>query len=76
LTHKLLNHSYVVHAGLESFDVATAEYSKIRVTAFARSGSNTNVDVIIRMTNGPEGGYLGELDRFHIKSDGRTSTKL
>lgn len=59
-----------------NIDVVTAEYSKIRVTAFARSGSNTSVDVVVRMTDGPEGGYLGELDRFHIKSDDTTSTKL
>ena len=52
LTHKLfLNQNHVVDEGLESFDVATAEYSKIRVTGFARSGSNTNVDVVIRMTD-------------------------
>ncbi len=77
MTDKLLEELYIVSTGLtKTFDANTANYSKIRVTAFALLGSSADVKIVIKMTSSAQSGDLGEIDSFHVKPDGKTFTKV
>ena len=62
--------------GSETIDVDTAKYSRIRVIAYAQSGTQARVKVVVRMTTVKDGGTLGELEPFYVEFDGRTSTPV
>ena len=73
----LLAQSYDVSGeGSETIDVDTAKYSRIRVIAYAQSGTQTKVKVVVRVTNSKDSETLGELEPFYVESDGRTSTPV
>jgi hypothetical protein len=62
--------------GSETIDVDTTKYSRIRVIAYAQSGTQAKVKVVVRVTTVTDGGTLGELEPFYVESDGRTSTPV
>jgi hypothetical protein len=62
--------------GFETIDVDTAKYSRIRVIAYAQSGTQARVKVVVRVTSSKDSGMLGELEPFYVESDGRTSTPV
>jgi hypothetical protein len=62
--------------GFETIDVGTAKYSRIRVIAYAQSGTQARVKVVVRVTSSKDGRMLGELEPFYVESDGRTSTPV
>jgi len=66
----------VSDGGSETIDVDSAKYSRIRVIAYAQSGTQARVKVIVRVTTVKDGGMLGELEPFYVESDGRTTTPV
>jgi len=60
----------------ETIDVDSAKYSRIRVIAYAQSGTQARVKVVVRVTTVKDGGMLGELEPFYVESDGRTTTPV
>ena len=63
----LLAQSYDVSGvGFETIDVDTAKYSRIRVIAYAQSGTQARVKVVVRVTTVKDGGTLGELEPFYV----------
>jgi len=66
----------VSDGGSETIDVDSAKYSRIRVIAYAQSGTQTRVKVVVRVTTVKDGGMLGELEPFYVESDGRTTTPV
>jgi hypothetical protein len=73
----VLAQGYDVSGGeFETIDVDTAKYSRIRVIAYAQSGTQARVKVVVRVTTVKDGGTLGELEPFYVESDGRTSTPV
>jgi hypothetical protein len=73
----LLAQHYDISRGVsETIDVETAKYSRIRVIAYAQSGTQAKVKVVVSVTSSKDGGTLGELDPFYLESDGRTSTPV
>jgi hypothetical protein len=66
----------VSDGGSETIDVDSAKYSRIRMIAYAQSGTQARVKVVVRVTTVKDGGMLGELEPFYVESDGRTTTPV
>jgi len=66
----------VSDGGSETIDVDSAKYSRIRVIAYAQSGTQARVKVVVRVTTVKDGGMLGELEPFYVESDCRTTTPV
>ena len=63
----LLAQSYDVSGvGFETIDVDTTKYSRISVIAYAQSGTQARVKVVVKVTTVKDGGTLGELEPFYV----------